>query len=502
MAAPSPALLQSSSLFRNFYSEEPIRGALGGLPVAEQTQDYFVVFRQVGGTGPEIIGQTAYFITYLVDSDGNVSKPAEDEDALNNLIQNFPVGKNCIVRQDAATTLNSILSGKQQVTAIGKQLPILYTQTGFYTGSFSTAVSFSFQGASSNAAFDNLVDYRGYMTKTYDASTLSDGVITGYATIGHTPNASGATFDTSNGTYTIIPDTDLDALSFTLSFRVRNSYGTNQSFKLILEVNNGSSGYNNIAEEVFNVIGTAGGGGSTLDPDAEYGAENGAGFLVSSLEHTVIGGALTNLGSNPIFRARVECDSDFLGLDYFVFNVNNMNPQPGIVESGNNDFWETGPASPSGLWLTASSFLSLNHNNVQVSSYITDNAEENFNLSPIINKFKPRIGDRIRFEYNKQKEYYIYEVITPCKDPEGRLKLRINGYLPIGTEVNNFILHRTDVNTPSYIILNVDKDDSVEDTQDFNGLLLPEFPSDKLKKNLDSIITNLKEKGIIVDVQN
>jgi hypothetical protein len=46
----------------------PIDGALGGLPVAERTSEYFAVFTGAGGTGPEIIDQTAVFISYLVDA--------------------------------------------------------------------------------------------------------------------------------------------------------------------------------------------------------------------------------------------------------------------------------------------------------------------------------------------------------------------------------------------------------------------------------------------------
>ena len=84
----------------------PVNGALGGLPVAEKNQSYFVVFIGAGGTGPEIIDETAYFITYLVDENGNVSKPSEDYASLYNLVQNFEVGKNVIVRNDAASAVN------------------------------------------------------------------------------------------------------------------------------------------------------------------------------------------------------------------------------------------------------------------------------------------------------------------------------------------------------------------------------------------------------------
>jgi hypothetical protein len=144
----------------------------------------------------------------------------------------------------------------------------------------------------------------------------------------------------------------------------------------------------------------------------------------------------------------------------------------------------------------------MNYGNTQISSFITEEAENGFNLSPIVTPFIPQVGDRIRFEYNKAKDYYIYEVIPPSEDTQNKLKIRINDFVPTGTILNNFILHRTDLKDPAYIILDVDKDDSVENTQDFNGIILPEYPSEELLKNLDKIIVTLKKDGIIVDVQS
>ena len=40
----------------------------GSLSAAEKNQTYFAYFDAVGGTGPEIIDQTAYFVKYLIDS--------------------------------------------------------------------------------------------------------------------------------------------------------------------------------------------------------------------------------------------------------------------------------------------------------------------------------------------------------------------------------------------------------------------------------------------------
>jgi hypothetical protein len=479
-----PATYRIPSEFVN----EPIKGALGGLPVAEQTQNYFVVFKQVGGTGPEIIGETAYFITYLVDSQGNVSKPAEDGDALNNLVQNFPVGRNCIVRQDAASSLNSILAGKQKINAIGRQLPILYTQTGFSTGSWSSAISFSLaDGGTNNINPDSeLLDYRGNMTKQSAVVGITAGNITGYDSVTFTPDASAAVFNTTNGTYIITPDTELTSLTFKISFKVTNTFGfTNvlgQDFKLALKVDNDNTGYSELATKTFFV------------PSEES--------IIESFEFKVGGFTLTNDGINPKFIISSLTTSSALKLEWINFQVYSQNPPPQIPSSPASSYWSTGTASPSGQWLTASSYISMNYGNTQISSFITEEAENGFNLSPIVTPFTPQVGDRIRFEYNKAKDYYIYEVIPPSEDTQNKLKIRINDFVPTGTILNNFILHRTDLKDPAYIILDVDKDDSVENTQDFNGIILPEYPSEELLKNLDKIIVTLKKDGIIADVQS
>lgn len=121
----------------------PVNGALGGLPVAERNQSYFIVFQQAGGTGPEIIDETAYFITYLVDENGNVSKPSDDYVSLENLLQNFEVGKNAIVRNDAATAVNGQLVGNKLISGIGKQEPILYSQIGPASGDNIDVLNFN-----------------------------------------------------------------------------------------------------------------------------------------------------------------------------------------------------------------------------------------------------------------------------------------------------------------------------------------------------------------------
>jgi hypothetical protein len=119
-----------------------IQGILGGLPVAEKNQDYFLIIEEAGDTTPEIIGQTQFKISYLVDSSLNVSKPSGDSIALSNVLQNFERQKNVVVRVDQGTVLNNQLAGLHQITAVGSLEPIGGTQIGAGPLDYVTTMSF------------------------------------------------------------------------------------------------------------------------------------------------------------------------------------------------------------------------------------------------------------------------------------------------------------------------------------------------------------------------
>ena len=119
-----------------------IRGVLGGLPVAEQRQEYFAVFDQAGDTGPELIDKTQYRITYLVDSKLNTSKPAENAVSAVNATQNFEEGARVSVRADNATSLNRSLTGELGIYDIGTLRLISTTETGSTPEGFLQTMSF------------------------------------------------------------------------------------------------------------------------------------------------------------------------------------------------------------------------------------------------------------------------------------------------------------------------------------------------------------------------
>lgn len=472
----------------NVLSSDPIEGVLGGLPVAEQTQDFFLVFQQTGGTSPEIIDQTAYFITYLVYSDGTVSKPAEDTVALNNLIQNFPVGERVNIRLDQGTALNSGLGGLKQLTAIGTQQPIITTQTGFNTSSFdsSSLVFIGQEDPIEIVTSTNLASYLFTAIKTSNTSVTA-GALTGYNV---EFGLGGTVLNSGNGTLTITPNDELDLINLKAQLKISNTFDFPRNIQYSIQLNRTGT-WQTIRTGNFQVPGGA--------VDESY-----------QIFKEVSGEDLTTGAQDPKFRIFIGSTDGFLTITNARLEIYNQSPPAGVLEfsvTSSGQIWNTGSAEGGKQWLTGSEFLSQNYGKTQRYSTIQPIQENNaYNMSPIETPFSLRIGDRIRFEYNKFKDYIIYDLITPDEANDGLLKLRVNKDIPDNIIMNNFILHRTNIKDPAYVIINATKNEDATnpdtDTQNFSGLILPQFPSERLINNLDNIIVNLKERGIIVDNLN
>tara|TARA_R110000822_G_scaffold106869_1_gene235275 strand:+ start:628 stop:2190 length:1563 start_codon:yes stop_codon:yes gene_type:complete len=498
----------------------PVQGALGGLPVAEQLQDYFLVFQQAGGTGPEIIDETAFFITYMVDSKGNVAKPVQGYPSQYNLIQNFGVGTNVVVRNDASTTLNSQLAGTHPVSSIGRQLPILYTQYGYDTGSHSTSIDWlSKSGVGFDA--DPITSYfLGAMLAPTQISTDSGGeaisetgtTMTSFGSVEDPiPDTTAAVFNATAGTYTLGNTAgliNLQSLTLQVDTLIRNYASFTITVKVAIQI-----GGSDVAFKWYTIPGVSPPYKGYDSAGVPYSALN-TGNDPLTLLRTTANGTLNGEGIYTVVITRdlgntSGASTSAAFLSSLTFRVISQNPTPTPPVDTNGTFigFSTGSSYQDQslhTWLTASQYVSLGWGNTQNSSGILDLQKSNasgvlYNLSPIEVPFLPQVGDRIRFEYNKATDYFIYDVITPNLDPQNRLKLKINQVIPPSVERENYIIHRTNVDDPAYIILDVNKNITTNDTQNFNGVILPEFPTEELKNNLDQITIDLKERGIITD---
>ena len=480
-------------------------GVLGGLPVAEQNQEYFIVFKGVGGTGPEIIAQTAYFIEYLVDSDGNIFKPTENTSALNNLLQNFPIQKPVSVILDEASNASSNLGGKIELTAVGLQTPILYSQTGSSAGAYTGSLFFKGDPTLGIVDVDTTLtvpDMQAYMVKTTGFPTSNHTEITSYGGFeGGTPafttgNARSASL--AAGRYIVTSSAAGDLLSFNIQSQVKvKNIDPTHSRQIQLR-------FKLTRDSVAIILNAS---GFILPANSEY-------VVLEHNQEVIVSDPLLfqQMINGDFFQLIIEGEVVPMTFDYIKFGVNNQgtltqNPTTDgslLQSAGSNapPFWLTG--SNNDLYITASDWLSTNYQNVQE----TENAEvigstwNNYNLSPVKVPFVTKVGDRIRFLYNPTLDFHIYDVKEPQDETDGRLKLKLNTILSQSlteTNMSNFVLHRTDVSLPKYVILNVDKSSGIIDTTEnpFTGIILPQFPSEKLLNNLDSILNKLKVEGII-----
>lgn len=447
----------------------PVNGALGGLPVAEKTQNYFVTYKGAGGTGPEIIDQTAIFITNLIDYKGNISKPSEDYDSLYNLIQNFEVGKNVIIRNNLGSKNNSQIEGKQKITNIGRQETILFSQTGSSQGANIDELNFV-----KDFDDDEIPSFLFWLNK--GATSLSTGVntITNYNTPFLEPDSIAAAVVPISGEYqvedlTTGPASNIQyvVMNVWAQFLNYNNFQVNGFIRLMkdgVEIN----------ESPFTILPRP----TSTTPQVLEVSTN---FQVSKSDL-----------DNSDFKINISIGSS-LSLGFINFRAQFQSPQISFPNA-TEDYWFNN--SGNNLWLTASQELSLNYEQTQNSQNIMDVIEPGFNFSPP-SSFIVKPGDKIRFEYNPETEYTIYEVIEPIQDIDGRLKLRLNTLVPGTVNLNNFVLHRVNSNNPTYIIVDVKKNDLVPNTEEFEGILLPEYPTQELKDNLENILLNLKEKGIL-----
>ena len=457
----------------------PVNGALGGLPVAERNQSYFAVFIGAGGTGPEIIDQTACFITYLVDENGNISKPSEDYNSLYNLIQNFPTDQNAILRNDAGTAFNNSLAGRHPVTAIGRQQPILYNQTGSSVSASVNSILFN-SDVDPGTAEEGILDFRGTMVgSAYGDAPTTYTTITNYTQINSAPDSGVASFDTTTGRYTVVSSGIGDIQ--TITFRIIASFTNNFSYL----------GYPLNMDAYIRLLRNGIQIGDYTVTVPQSGGNATAIFLVNQDASDLVG--------NPYFEVQVKTDAlSNLTLDSLQFRCHSQNPSPGegAIPYSQIPFWENDNGGNS--WITASAYLSQNYGSVPLA--IQECLD--FNFSPILQPFNVQPGDRIRFGYNPNNDYTIYEVSEPQSNSEGLLKLKLNTAVPSEVYKQNFVLHRVNSNDPAYIILAVNKNSLVGNIQNFNGIILPEYPTKRLKDNLDNIILDLKSRGIITDNEN
>lgn len=496
----------------------PIRGVLGGLPVAEQRQEYFVVFDEAGDTGPELIDKTQYRVTYLVDSKLNTSKPAEDSDSAINVTQNFEEGKLVSVRADNATALNRNLTGELSVYDVGTLRLIATTETGSSPGGFLQTMSFSQPNGQSivSDALDLSIEYNSPNIQTqpdYGVSTIigPDGFLLIY------PSASKAISASADPFYDDIDSSPFNTLEL---LRDTTEGGTriNVLFNTFLQADwtPNTSPYPQPVEGYIQLEFQDAGAGDFIVIDTQTFSipVGNTSYFYPAVET----GGFGTFQANSKFRCRIfRTDTSVGGAQLFIRQGGKCKVTqeylPGQVSiPGLNaatasyfepEFTTFQPISESqnqkGYSILTSSIQLGYFINNGFQAILDDQCKafdpkgDTVTFETIQVPYTFEIGDEIRFEYNKNK---VHKVIGVDKLDSGAYHITVSPLVSSGSIINHFTHYRI-IEDGGYIILNVAKDNQVAGSQPFSGIILPKFPSENLEERTDRLIYELKQANII-----
>ena len=461
----------------------------GSLSAAEKNQTYFAYFNGVGGTGPEIIDQTAYFIKYLIDAQGNVVTPQVNSTALLNLNQNFESGKIANVTSLEGTSLFNTLLGNKTITGVGKIEPIFVTQTGSGIQDFVNTVEFTdinnsyiyddydFNFNAQHPIQQNIPDDLSIVNFTSASFNPYNNFKTGSASIAIPTISSSYGFPVDTSTYSnpvkLIASTKL------------NTFSTNTHLLVSALIRIVTSSVDNPTSFNYVLCSNTYQFQNTPLPQYTISIINQDSLSVSS--------EFTSFASGSRVRVEVYVDDNdtFSGTSYLTNNKFKSIPQYSNPSNTLYPYWYPSIRYVDSYYLTASVTLGNAYNfGFQQTLPTASNA---IGFSNISIPFKPQSGDFIRFEYNPLKTFTIYEVITDT--PNHSLVLRLNKPIPAGTQVQNCALYRI-IPNGNYVILNVKKPPGTTG-QPLTGFIKPQYMSKELEDNFSTIIQKLAAEGTI-----
>jgi hypothetical protein len=493
----------------------------GSLPAAEKNQIYFAYFSSVGGTGPELIDQTAYFLKYLIDAQGNVVTPQPNSIDILNMLQNFEPGKPVNVTSLEGTTLFSPLLGTKQITDVGKIQTLLVTETSSIRTEFLPTMSFAPEGAflqqlNNPPDFYFLARKEGNTTFTSEATrTLAfQGVIADVQdNFDPSSNVWEYTFNHDLGNYGITAKFKAGASVEFQNFQVLEydyytgeyTYGFSDTIKLEIV----KSSDNWLTSQSLDIIKLPNTPIANPEPtitsiinnklytaNLENNWNPGRYITIETLPYVFLSGdkvrvqwylekAPTTLGPSVIVYGTPSSYGTFFTL------TTNYSNNLQITSS----YWDGAtypqPGTNTTQWLTASLGLSgfINNNMIQLTP--TASITQGFDAIYLPANLKP--GDYIRFEYDPTKQSRIYNIGVL---DDGRTTVEINPPIPTGTILNHFCVYRINPNAGNQIILNVKKPPGTTG-QPLTGFIKPQYMTKELEDNFTTIIQKLAAEGTI-----
>lgn len=447
----------------------------GKTPNVSNPEVNFVYFNYAGGTSPEWGNQnsdrTQINIRYIVDQNGNVTKPINDAEGINlgTIQQTFEENLNATLVLDDNDTFGvnlAALNGSWPIFKSGYVIsPIIYTQTASYDNNgniinygYTSSIFFNQGEQGPDITKNNYMMYAAGVDDTTINTILSFPQIVQFSNPIVLGNS--ASFSTSSDSYN--PTGSIAQLSnsgYTLYFQAYIEMKENAdaiiTYALQKSTNGGSTwstigntrqvDYNNVVAGQINYT--------------EVAATTSSLYRIAAVNAS--GRDIVTLSNNSYFRVTQQ-----------------PNPGTGTCSS----FWTTG--STAAILLANTSSTGLNNYYGQRQASI-----ERSGFNPIVLDFELQANDEIRFQGLENLAFVITNVTSSAT---GQLTLNLDRSIPSGTNLDFFLVRRY-VEDPSSIILEVNKPAGASS----GGVLKPQYISPELKDNLDTIIQNLRNQNLI-----
>ena len=475
-------------------------GGTPKFPVVEQNKTYFAYFDGVGGTGPEIIDQTAYFIKWLIDENGNIVNPEPDTTALYNLIDSFESGKNALVRLTATDPLASsnpndnALTGLHPITHVGRIATMLVTQTGSGQLDYIRTMSFNYiDGVPIGQATANVSSWWYTNINSVFVSNAFSWNTFNFNTVGY-QNGWG---NPSSGVYRLVQSGGTlganTRVKFQIRFYLKKPPNTFLNTFVVRLVKNG-----NVLQTFPYAYAPP-----SVDPN-DYSTS------ATYQQALTLETGYLDANQNDEFQVQYQVGTGGTGYQVEILGagagaytelkiIQENPPTSGFVNGitgATSSYWSVGTylTGSNVSVLTASQAL----NNLYSIGAIQSSPPSSlaFGFSSCSINFDPQPGDYIRFQYDKNRVHNITNVSTiSISGSNQSASLFLTVVPPIATSsiLDNFVLYRI-VNDGTYVILDVEK---LVGGNSFGGIIQPQYMSQTINNNYNNIIQDLTQRNLI-----
>jgi hypothetical protein len=463
--------------------------------VAEQNQTYFAYFDTLADTSPILQDHTAYYVKYLIDTEGNPVNPEPESNpnrpqaiGLYNLLNDFEVSKSAVVKTITNDPLYDIppdsymLNGSFPIKHVGRLALIATTTTGSGFNDYSDIMVFSDQFGNALTAF--VPDL--YFNQTYGGGLINMDATSGQAN----PNYNLTNYFNSywskpagNQWRFEYPSSPNTRIRFRINLLCRKEDpgegGNEAGYITGVLTKNG----NTIYTPSFSALNNwTDGGAFSPYVDVAFGDTFRVYFVYGGSHESYIGGV-----SNPEgYGTYVEIEQQTPTGEIFINGVTGTTASYWTVDTSNYE------PLPGLSILTASQYLTQLYNAQNlIQNTPTASREIGFpNINTFFNPILP--GDKIKFTLN---ETDVHTIMNVNVDVIGLPLLYLTITPPVDsvTVLDNFTIYRI-VNDGASVILDVKKDIS---GSAYAGIVQPQFISNELVNNYDKIIINLTEREII-----